>query len=129
MGIKSILRMINTTSAPVSNRSNSKRAAQACGACATDAPGVIHPDHSRILPRLKRAQGQIVGVERMISERRYCVDILVQLRAVRAALDAVEASVLENHIRSCVKDAIESRSTKTSEKKIEELVKLFLRQS
>lgn len=65
----------------------------------------------------------------MISERRYCVDILTQLRAVRAALDAVEANVLENHLRSCVKDAMESKSSKASDKKIEELVKLFLRQS
>jgi CsoR family transcriptional regulator, copper-sensing transcriptional repressor len=129
MGIKSILRMINTTNASVSNKPGSKRAAQACGVCASDPTGETHPDHSRILPRLKRAQGQITGVERMISERRYCVDILTQLRAVRAALDAVEANVLENHIRSCVKDAIGSRSTRTSEKKIEELVKLFLRQS
>jgi CsoR family transcriptional regulator, copper-sensing transcriptional repressor len=120
--------MMNSSQATAASSSVNRRAARSCGACVTE-DATLHPDHSKILPRLKRAQGQISGVERMIEERRYCVDILIQLRAVRAALDAVEAKVLENHLRGCVKEALESKSPKASERKIEELVSLFLRQS
>ena len=61
-----------------------------------------HPSHVEQLPRLNRATGQIEAVKRMISEGRYCVDILTQLRAARSALKAVELGVLETHMQSCL---------------------------
>lgn len=62
-----------------------------------------HPSHTEQLPRLNRAAGQIEAVKRMITEGQYCVDILTQLRAARSALKAVELSVLETHMKSCLK--------------------------
>lgn len=83
-----------------------------------------HPDHEAVLIRLNRAAGQIKGVSAMISERRYCVDILNQLKAAQAALKSVEGEVLGTHIRSCIQDAFTSKNTKEMNKKIKELIKL-----
>ncbi|HTL13458.1 MAG TPA: metal-sensitive transcriptional regulator [Bdellovibrionota bacterium] len=88
---------------------------------------VSHPDHSQVLGRLRRAQGQLAGIEKMILERRYCVDILVQFRAAVAALKGAEAAVLERHVRGCVRSAVASRDAKASEDKVNELVELLLR--
>jgi DNA-binding FrmR family transcriptional regulator len=52
--------------------------------------------------RMKRIQGQVEGLGRMIEQKRYCVDILTQIAAVRSALDALGVSVLSNHIEHCV---------------------------
>lgn len=91
--------------------------------------GGPHPDHSEYLPRLKRAQGQISGIERMIEERRYCVDILVQLRAAMAALRAVEVSMFETHLQHCVSEALQSRDRKSIDRKIRELSELLTRRT
>ncbi len=85
------------------------------------------PDHSRLLLRLRRVQGQISGIEKMISERRYCVDILTQFRAAASALKAAEAAVFESHIRSCVAEAARSKKPAEIEKKIDELTRLLLK--
>lgn len=63
----------------------------------------------------------------MVDERRYCVDILTQLRAAGAALRAVEVGILSRHVESCVREAIEARDPKASRRKVDELTKLFLR--
>ena len=52
--------------------------------------------------RLRRIEGQVRGVERMVEDNRYCVDILTQLSAVQAALDKVALGVLDDHVRHCV---------------------------
>lgn len=65
-------------------------------------------DKQSLLRRLRRAEGQIRGVQRMIEEERYCVDILVQLAALRAAIDKAGLMLLEDHTRGCVRDAITS---------------------
>lgn len=86
-----------------------------------------HPDHSKEISRLNRISGQIEGVKKMIEERRYCPDILTQLRAVASATKSLEASILEAHIGSCVADAFKSDKVEEQKEKISELVKLFKR--
>lgn len=81
-------------------------------------------DHSAELKRLSRIKGQVEGVERMIHERRYCPDIVQQIKAIRSALKSLEASVVEGHMRHCVKEAIDSRDPFVVHEKIEEIILL-----
>lgn len=81
-------------------------------------------DHSAELKRLSRIKGQVEGVERMINERRYCPEIVQQIKAIRAALKSLEASVVEGHMRHCVKEAIASRDAFVVQEKIEEIILL-----
>ncbi|MHB8644496.1 MAG: metal-sensitive transcriptional regulator [Thermomicrobiales bacterium] len=62
-----------------------------------------------LLLRLRRMEGQVRGVQKMIEEGRYCVDIVTQLQAISAAADKVAQQVLEGHIRGCVTDAIKEQ--------------------
>ncbi|MGI8691266.1 MAG: metal-sensitive transcriptional regulator [Thermomicrobiales bacterium] len=62
-----------------------------------------------LLTRLRRMEGQVRGVQKMIEEGRYCVDIVTQLQAISAAADKVAQQVLEGHIRGCVSDAIKEQ--------------------
>ncbi len=62
-----------------------------------------------LLLRLRRMEGQVRGVQKMIEEGRYCVDIVTQLQAISAAADKVAEQVLEGHIRGCVTDAIKEQ--------------------
>lgn len=62
-----------------------------------------------LLMRLRRMEGQVRGVQKMIEEGRYCVDIVTQLQAISAAADKVAQQVLEGHIRGCVTDAIKEQ--------------------
>ena len=75
--------------------------------------------------RIRRIAGQVGGIERMIEEDRYCVDILLQVAAVRAALDGMGKVLLRSHIETCVAGAIESGRPKDREKKIGELMEVF----
>jgi DNA-binding FrmR family transcriptional regulator len=86
-----------------------------------------HPDHHIHLVALRRIQGQVTGLGNMIEERRYCVDVMTQLRAASASLRSIEASILETHLRSCVQNAIEAKNAAEVEIKINELMKLFSR--
>jgi CsoR family transcriptional regulator, copper-sensing transcriptional repressor len=83
-----------------------------------------HPDHSGHLIRLNRVKGQIDGIQRMIADRRYCPDIIAQLKAAASALKAIEAEVLKTHLRGCVKQAFGADDAFKSEEKIQEIVKL-----
>lgn len=85
----------------------------------------VHPDHKKLIVRLNRIEGQIGGVKKMIEERRYCLDILAQTRAMQSALKAVEAEVLNTHLAHCVKDALHSRDEAEVDKKLAEIVKVF----
>ncbi len=89
----------------------------------------VHPDHSYSLPRLKRIQGQLSGIEGMIHERRYCADILIQFRAAMSALRNLEASVFETHLRHCVAEAMKSKNTGESDLKIKEVTELLARRT
>ena len=75
--------------------------------------------------RLKGVSGQVEGLQRMIEEDRYCVDVLTQISAVRAALAKIGKVMLESHIQTCVKEAFDGRDPANRAAKIEELVKVF----
>ena len=75
-----------------------------------------------VLLRLKRIEGQVGGLMRMIEEDRYCVDILTQIHAVRAALHKVEEQVLRDHVAHCVADAFSSGDALDQQQKVEELI-------
>lgn len=90
------------------------------------AKGIVEPhDHSAELNRLSRIKGQVEGVERMIREKRYCPEIVHQIKAIRSALRNLEAKVVEGHMRHCVKEAMKSRDPVIMEEKFEEIVDLM----
>jgi DNA-binding FrmR family transcriptional regulator len=60
------------------------------------------PDKEKVVNRLRRIEGQVRGVERMVEEDRYCIDVVTQISAVQAALDKVALKLLEDHARHCV---------------------------
>ncbi len=81
-----------------------------------------HPDHTDNLVALRRIEGQIRGVHQMIEEKRYCMDIVNQIKAIKSGLRRVESKVLEKHLRSCITQAM---NKKDMEEKITELVNVF----
>ena len=74
---------------------------------------------------LRRIEGQIRGVQRMIEEKRYCVDILTQLSAVGSAVASVQNSILERHFDTCFKASLEDGSEIERKKKITEVLKIL----
>lgn len=82
---------------------------------------------AKALGRLRRIEGQVQGIQRMVEEDKYCVDILLQLAAVQGAVDQVQKLILGQHIESCVADAIRSGSARDRQKKVEELLDVFSR--
>jgi DNA-binding FrmR family transcriptional regulator len=86
------------------------------------------PSHDpKLLSRLARIQGQVGGVARMIERDRYCIDVLTQIQAIKAALRKVEDELLKSHSNHCVAHAIKSGNVKEARQKFEELVELFSR--
>ncbi len=81
--------------------------------------------HTGELQRLRRIEGQVRGLLRMVEEDRYCVEILTQLRAARAALRRVEDSVLRTHVEHCVAQAIRSGRPAEQRGKIDELLSVL----
>lgn len=79
----------------------------------------------KLAARLNRIEGQVRGICRMIEEERYCIDILNQIQAVKAALRRVEEEILKGHAAHCVAHAIESGNAKDQKQKFDELVELF----
>ena len=77
------------------------------------------------LARLSRIEGQVRGVARMIEEERYCIDVLTQIRAVRAALDKVEQETLNDHLQHCVAHAFHAGSEKDRQVKIDEVLEVL----
>ena len=77
------------------------------------------------LARLGRIEGQVRGIARMIEEERYCIDVLNQLRAVRAALNKVEQETLGDHLQHCVAHAFHAGSEKDRKDKIEEILEVL----
>ncbi len=72
-----------------------------------------------VLARLRRIEGQVRGLARMIEEDKYCIDVVTQISAVQAALDKVALGLLDGHVRHCVREEIERG---TGEEKIDELL-------
>jgi DNA-binding FrmR family transcriptional regulator len=84
------------------------------------------PHHDpKLITRLSRIQGQVGGIARMIEEDRYCIDILNQMQAIKAALRKVEDEILKSHSDHCVAAAIKSGNVKEARAKFTELVDLF----
>ena len=77
------------------------------------------------LARLGRIEGQVRGIARMMEENRYCIDVLTQIRAVRAALDKVEQETLGNHLQHCVAHAFHAGSERDRHDKIDELLEVL----
>ena len=77
------------------------------------------------LKRLKRIEGQVRGLSRMVEDDRYCIDIVTQITAVRAALRKVEEEVLRDHVAHCVDGAIASGNRAQQRRKIAELMDVF----
>jgi len=81
----------------------------------------------KLLTRLSRIEGQVRGVTRMLEEDRYCIDVLDQIQAIKAALRKVEDEILKTHSAHCVAHAIESGDSRDARTKFTELVDLFSR--
>ena len=83
------------------------------------------PNHDSELDALARIEGQVRGVRGMVVDRRYCVDILTQIRAVHAALRRVERNILKSYLETCVQQSFTDGSSEEREGKIGEILTLF----
>lgn len=81
-----------------------------------------HPDPSAILTRLRRIEGQVRGIHKMLEEDRDCMDVVTQVQAARAALAKVEAEVLKRHMESCIETAIAEGDAGAQRKLLSELM-------
>ena len=84
-----------------------------------------NPSHTDNLVALRRIEGQVRGVQKMIEERKYCIDILNQIYAVKGALSRVEEKILEKHLQHCVTYAVKGTSEKEKQQKLNEILKLI----
>ena len=83
----------------------------------------------KLLNRLSRIEGQVRGVARMVEEDRYCIDVLTQIQAVRAALSRVESEMLRDHLGHCIEAAIMGGDPAEQREKSRELIQLLERTS
>ena len=81
----------------------------------------------KVLTRLRKVAGQVAGIQRMIEDERYCVDVLHQVAAVEGALDRVGHLVLASHVETCVASALESGRPRERKQKLDELMDVFSR--
>jgi DNA-binding FrmR family transcriptional regulator len=84
-------------------------------------------DKDALVKRLHRIEGQVRGVERMVEEDRYCIDILTQIAAVNTALEALAFKILDEHVRHCVAGALTSGDEQDAREKTEELLEAVQR--
>ncbi|HWG05505.1 MAG TPA: metal-sensitive transcriptional regulator [Beijerinckiaceae bacterium] len=82
---------------------------------------------SSVMKRLKRIEGQVRGLVRMIDDDRYCIDIVTQISAVRAALRRAEEEILADHVGHCVEHAIASGNKAEQRRKVGELIEVLSR--
>jgi CsoR family transcriptional regulator, copper-sensing transcriptional repressor len=80
-----------------------------------------------VMKRLKRIEGQVRGLARMVEEERYCIDVVTQLSAVRAALRRAEEEILADHVAHCVEHAIASGNKAEQRRKVSELMDVVTR--
>ncbi len=81
--------------------------------------------HEEQLQFLKKIEGQLAGIQRMIEEKRYCVDILTQIRSVIGALRRVEGLIFKKHLDGCIAAALRGKSEAEKQKKINEVIELL----
>jgi DNA-binding FrmR family transcriptional regulator len=84
-------------------------------------------DRSHVINRLKRIEGQVRGIARMVEDDRYCIDVVTQISAVRAALRRVEEEILRDHVAHCVEGAIASGNKTDQRRKVAELMDVLER--
>jgi DNA-binding FrmR family transcriptional regulator len=82
----------------------------------------MHADSKALHNRLRRIEGQVRGLQRMVDEDAYCIDILTQVAAVQTALEQVAVNVLDGHVRHCVADAVAGGENGEAEEKLDELM-------
>lgn len=78
-----------------------------------------------VINRLRSIEGHVRGIERMVEEDSYCIDIMKQIKAVQNALDRVNTLILANHLQTCVTDAIRSQDEQERARVIDEIIALF----
>jgi len=81
-----------------------------------------HEAKAAVLKRFKRIEGQVGGLSRMVEDGRYCIDIVTQISAVRAALRRAEEEILRDHVSHCVEHAIASGNKQEQRKKVAEII-------
>ncbi|MDK2918424.1 MAG: CsoR family transcriptional regulator, copper-sensing transcriptional repressor [Candidatus Petromonas sp.] len=86
--------------------------------------GSYTDEKEAILKRLKRIEGQVKGIYKMVNEDRYCNDILIQIAAVRSAINKVGGIVLENHLKGCIKNSLHNND---EDEVIDELINTMLK--
>jgi CsoR family transcriptional regulator, copper-sensing transcriptional repressor len=96
----------------------------ACGADARKASGIDPAIKDRNLKRLRRIEGQVRGLQKMVEEERYCADVLTQLSSVHEALRGVAREVMRNHLKHCATSAIRT-GDETAEQMYDELLELM----
>lgn len=84
-----------------------------------------HPGHEDNLVALRRIEGQVRGVQKMVENRKYCIDILNQIYAIKGALGRVEEKILKKHFQHCVTEAIKGTSESEKQQKLDEILKLI----
>ena len=84
-------------------------------------------DKDALVKRLHRIEGQVRGIERMVEDDRYCIDILTQIAAVNTALESLAFKILDEHVRHCVAGALQSGDAADAATKTEELLKAVQR--
>jgi len=84
-----------------------------------------NPSHEDNLVALRRIEGQVRGVQRMIETHQYCIDILNQIYAIKGALRKVEEKILERHFQHCVTEAVKGTSEQEKQQKLDEILKLI----
>ena len=89
-------------------------------------PG-YHDDKAAILARLKRVEGQIRGLQRMVDDDTYCIDVLTQVSAATRALESVAVQLMDDHLRHCVSHAIQSDDAEEADRMITEASKAIER--
>ena len=78
-----------------------------------------------VLKRLRSISGHVSGIERMVAEEAYCIDVIKQVQAVQAALNKVNDLILENHLNTCVIEAVRGDNKKERERVLDEIVEVF----
>lgn len=79
-------------------------------------------ERARVVSRLKRIEGQIRGIQKMVEDNRYCIDVLTQTASIVSALRGVEDQIMQQHLETCVSDAMSSNNQSLKDEKISEVM-------
>lgn len=81
--------------------------------------------HIEEVNRLRKIEGQIRGIQKMIEDKRYCIDILTQISSIVGAIKQVENNILQRHLKNCVYETLKRANRQEKEKKIEEIIEVL----